>query len=289
MLDLEAETSHSTGQPETSRDSLDWDIEVEQETDSEMEFSPAPSISSAEDTQASPSGAEAPAEVVALVAEHPSDTDADFALPAEVEQNSGQGEQPPSRSSTSPRRLSLSQLGIGLGPRMGHAPAPAPAPPPRKPEQPTAEARLQQSFAQSAAKEAQKLGLGITGEVKGALLRATQSVQMSGQGSALFVFTFGENGELKNTTHNTLSGAAADWARVSSLVKATLQKKPAQLPPGTQGAELSYAVDYSFVLPSGSKDGGGLKWSLTQNFDVADIGATKQAIAKVTLKNYQVF
>ncbi len=285
-LGLKERAPESRGAIETFLDApaLDF-IETEAESDVALEPPPLPDAVDSKEAESDPSaaiptGGEA-GEVVALVAEQAADTDADFALNGETEQTTPEVGQAP------PKRLSLAQLGIGVGPRFELTPAPKSAPRPRAP-QPTAQERLQQSFVQSAAKESQKLGLGMTGEVKGALLRATQSAKMSEQGRALFVFTFGEGGKLTSATHNALSGIAADWARVSSLVKATLNKNPTELPSGTKGAQVSYAVDFSFVLPSGSK-GGGLKWSLTQEFDVADIGATKQAVAKVTLQNYQVF
>ncbi len=286
-LSQKKQSAESGGPHEAFLDApaLDF-VETEAESSVSIEPPTGPDAVDSHDAEPDPPAAnptaDEPTEAAALVAEQPSDPDADFALEGGTEQST-----PRAGQAAPPKRLSLAQLGIGVGPRFELTPAPKPAPPRRTPT-PTAQERLQQSFVQSAAKESQKLGLGVTGEVKGALLRATQSAKMSKQGSAHFVFTFAEDGKLTSATHSTLSGAAADWARVSSLVKATLNRKPTELPSGTKGARVSYAVKYSFVLPSGSK-GGGLRWSLTQQFDVADIGATKQAIAKVTLQDYQVF
>lgn len=226
---------------------------------------------------------------VPLTAEQASDTNTDFSIDGEPEPAAPTESSSSSESGPPPRkRLSLSQLGIGAQPHFDSS-APLSPVPPRRAVQPSPAQRLQQSFTQSAAKEAQKLGLGITSELKGALLRASQSVKMEKEGSAFFVFTFGEGGALVSTKHRTLGGAPGDWARVAELVKASLRKKPARLAPSSKGARLSYAVDYSYRLPSGRKKGSGLKFSPIQEFDVADIGATTQAVTKVVLQNYQVF
>lgn len=287
MVDSKGQSPASSRPRETLLDApvLDF-IEASQETESASEAQVPLDVAPARDAEpqaaAPASSSEPPRAVEALVAEQESDTDADFSLPGEA-----QATEPEVEAVKKPERLSLAQLGIGVGPRLDLTPARKPAPKPSA-SRPNAQERLQQSFVQSAARESQKLGLGLTSEVKGALLRATQSAKMSDEGSALFVFVFDEVGKLRSATHNTLGGSAADWIRVSSLVKATLRRKPVEIPTGSRGAQVSYAVSYSFVLPSGSK-GARLKWSLTQEFDVADIGKTKQALARVTLKNYQVF
>jgi len=126
-------------------------------------------------------------------------------------------------------------------------------------------------------KKDHELGLDLpaAGNVKNALVAATLASDAPADSRASFVVALGPDGKVRGVTFVSASAGSADtWARVAAAAKSALAAQKFALNERfSKGATISVNVLSKMQMPSGAKVGSGLELSLTQHFDVADIGA----------------
>jgi hypothetical protein len=126
-------------------------------------------------------------------------------------------------------------------------------------------------------KKDKKLGLDLpaAGTVASIIKAQVQGSDAPGSVSAVFTVKLGPGGTVNSVTVGAISGGNASmWNAIASSSKSAIAARKLNLTEDYQkGAIITVNVQSKIVMPSGSEVGAGLKLSLTQNFDVADIGA----------------
>lgn len=126
-------------------------------------------------------------------------------------------------------------------------------------------------------KKDKKLGLDLpaAGTVASIIKAQVQGSDAPGAVSAVFTVKLGPGGTVNSVTVGAISGGNASmWNAIASSAKSAIAARKLNLTEDYQkGAIITVNVQSKIVMPSGSEVGAGLKLSLTQNFDVADIGA----------------
>ncbi len=126
-------------------------------------------------------------------------------------------------------------------------------------------------------KEDKKLGLDFPagGTIASLFKSAVQGSDTPSEATASFAVALGPGGKVKSVTFVSASaGSESQWKAVAATVKAALASRKLTLSGHyVKGANVSVRVLSKMQMPSGNKVGAGLDLSLTQKFDVADIGA----------------
>jgi hypothetical protein len=125
--------------------------------------------------------------------------------------------------------------------------------------------------------EDKKLGLDFPagGTIASIFKAAVQGSDTPAEASASFAVALGPGGKVKSVTFLSASaGNESQWKAIAASVKGALaSQKLAMNGDYAKGANVSVRVLSKMTMPSGAKPGAGLELSLTQKFDVADIGA----------------
>ncbi|NUO49082.1 MAG: hypothetical protein HOV80_09525 [Polyangiaceae bacterium] len=125
--------------------------------------------------------------------------------------------------------------------------------------------------------EDKKLGLDFPagGTIASLFKSAVQGSDTPAEATASFAVALGPGGKVKSVTFVSASaGSESQWKAVAATVKAALASRKLTLSGHyVKGANVSVRVLSKMQMPSGNKVGAGLDLSLTQKFDVADIGA----------------
>ncbi|HTJ84774.1 MAG TPA: hypothetical protein VL400_23810 [Polyangiaceae bacterium] len=126
-------------------------------------------------------------------------------------------------------------------------------------------------------KKDRELGLDLpaAGNVKNALVAATLASDAPADSRASFVVSLSPDGKVTGVKFVSASAGSADtWTRVAAAAKSALAAQKFALNERfSKGATISVNVLSKMQMPSGAKVGSGIELSLTQHFDVADIGA----------------
>ncbi len=154
----------------------------------------------------------------------------------------------------------------------------APAAPTAAPKAAAIDPRLPSDLINDAIlKKDHELGLDLpaAGTVASALRSATLGSEAPGDARAQFVVSLGPGGKVLGVKFVSASAGSADtWARIAQAAKASLSaQKLALTERYAKGANITVNVLSKMQMPSGAKVDGGIELSLTQHFDVADIGA----------------
>jgi hypothetical protein len=154
----------------------------------------------------------------------------------------------------------------------------APAAPTAAPKTAAIDPRLPSDLINDAIlKKDHELGLDLpaAGTVASALRSATLGSEAPGDARAQFVVSLGPGGKVLGVKFVSASAGSADtWARIAQAAKASLSaQKLALTERYSKGANITVNVQSKMQMPSGAKVDGGIELSLTQHFDVADIGA----------------
>jgi hypothetical protein len=104
---------------------------------------------------------------------------------------------------------------------------------------------------------------------------AVQASDTPSDARATFAVALGPGGKVRSVKFISASaGSASQWEAIAATVKASLNaQKLALTGDYAKGANISIGVQSKMTMPSGAKPGAGIEASLTQKFDVADIGA----------------
>jgi hypothetical protein len=125
--------------------------------------------------------------------------------------------------------------------------------------------------------EDKKLGLDFPagGTIASLFRAAVQGSDTPSEATASFAVALGPGGKVRSVTFVSASaGSESQWKAVAATVKAALATRKLTLSGHyAKGANVSVRVLSKMQMPSGNKVGAGLDLSLTQKFDVADIGA----------------
>jgi len=126
-------------------------------------------------------------------------------------------------------------------------------------------------------KKDKKLGLDLpaAGTVASIIKQAVQGSDAPGEVRATFLVKLGPGGTVTSLTVQNMSGGSASmWNGIASSAKGAIAARKLNLTEDfKKGAIIIVNVQSKMTMPSGAEVGAGLKLSLTQNFDLADIGA----------------
>lgn len=126
-------------------------------------------------------------------------------------------------------------------------------------------------------KQDKQLGLDLpaAGTVASLFRAAVLASDTPANARASFAVALGPGGQVKSVKYiSSSAGSASQWEAIAANVKAALNaRKLALTGDYAKGANISIAVQSKMTMPSGAKVDAGLEASLTQKFDVADIGA----------------
>jgi hypothetical protein len=127
-------------------------------------------------------------------------------------------------------------------------------------------------------KKDKKLGLDLpaAGTVASIIKAQVQGSDAPGNVSASFIVKLGPTGSVTSVTVGAINGGNASmWNAIAASSKAAIAARKLNLTEDfKKGAIITVNVQSKMSMPSGAEVGAGLKLSLTQNFDVADIGAS---------------
>jgi hypothetical protein len=127
-------------------------------------------------------------------------------------------------------------------------------------------------------KNDKKLGLGLpaAGTVASIFKATVQGSDAPNTANASFSVVLGPGGKVQSVKFLSASaGTNATWEGVARSVKAALASQKLTLTGDyVRGANIAINVVSKMQMPSGAKVGAGLELSLTQSFDVADIGSS---------------
>ncbi len=135
-------------------------------------------------------------------------------------------------------------------------------------------------------KKDKKLGLDLpaAGTVASIFRAAVLASDTPSTARAAFAVQLGPGGAVKavkfvSSTH----GTQAQWEAIAASVKAALNaQKLALTGDYAKGANISVNVQSKMQMPSGAKVDAGLELSLTQTFDVSDIGARPKRVVSAS-------
>lgn len=119
------------------------------------------------------------------------------------------------------------------------------------------------------------LDLPAAGTVASIFRAAVLASDTPATARASFAVALGPGGQVKSVKFiSSSAGSAAQWEAIAASVKATLNaRKLALTGDYAKGANIAIAVQSKMTMPSGAKVDAGIEASLTQKFDVSDIGA----------------
>lgn len=141
-------------------------------------------------------------------------------------------------------------------------------------------------------KQDKALGLDLpaAGTIASLIKSAVQGSDAPGDSRASFVVTLGPGGKVVSVTVSAQAGGSSStWDGIAKMVQAQLKTMKLNLPEDyAKGAIVSVQAVSAMKMPSGANPGDGLKLSLTQNFDVADIGASPVKVVKVSFSSKPV-
>jgi hypothetical protein len=127
-------------------------------------------------------------------------------------------------------------------------------------------------------KKDKKLGLDLpaAGTVASIIKAQVQGSDAPGNVSATFIVKLGPGGSVTSVSVGAINGGNASmWNAIASSAKGAIAARKLNLTEDyKKGAVITVNVQSKMAMPSGAEVGAGLKLSLTQNFDVADIGAS---------------
>lgn len=127
-------------------------------------------------------------------------------------------------------------------------------------------------------KKDKKLGLDLpaAGTVASIIKAQVQGSDAPGNVSATFIVKLGPGGSVTSVSVGAINGGNASmWNAIASSAKGAIAARKLNLTEDyKKGAVITVNVQSKMSMPSGAEVGAGLKLSLTQNFDVADIGAS---------------
>lgn len=127
-------------------------------------------------------------------------------------------------------------------------------------------------------KKDKKLGLDLpaAGTVASIIKAQVQGSDAPGNVSATFIVKLGPGGSVTSVSVGAINGGNASmWNAIASSAKGAIAARKLNLTEDyKKGAIITVNVQSKMSMPSGAEVGAGLKLSLTQNFDVADIGAS---------------
>ena len=127
-------------------------------------------------------------------------------------------------------------------------------------------------------KKDKKLGLDLpaAGTVASIIKAQVQGSDAPGNVSATFIVKLGPGGTVTSVSVGAINGGNASmWNAIASSAKGAIAARKLNLTEDyKKGAVITVNVQSKMAMPSGAEVGAGLKLSLTQNFDVADIGAS---------------
>lgn len=127
-------------------------------------------------------------------------------------------------------------------------------------------------------KKDKKLGLDLpaAGTVASIIKAQVQGSDAPGNVSASFIVKLGPGGSVTSVTVGAINGGNASmWNAIAASAKGAIAARKLNLTEDyKKGAIITVNVQSKMAMPSGAEVGAGLKLSLTQNFDVADIGAS---------------
>ncbi|MBK8940081.1 MAG: hypothetical protein IPM79_21285 [Polyangiaceae bacterium] len=141
-------------------------------------------------------------------------------------------------------------------------------------------------------KKDKNLGLDLpaAGTIASLIKSAVQASEAPGDSRATFTVALGPGGKVTSVTVGAFSGGgAATWQAVANQVKAALASRKLNLTEDyKKGAIVVVNASSKMQMPSGAEPGAGIKLSLTQTFDVADIGASPVRVVKVSFSSKPV-
>lgn len=119
------------------------------------------------------------------------------------------------------------------------------------------------------------LDLPAAGTIASIIKSAVIGSDAPADSAATFQVVLGPGGKVTSVTAGaSRGGSKATWDAIAAMVKGTLKAQKFTLTDDyAKGAIIVVNVVSKMKMPSGAEVGAGLKLSLTQNFDVADIGA----------------
>ncbi len=119
------------------------------------------------------------------------------------------------------------------------------------------------------------LDLPAAGTIASIIKSAVLGSDAPADSAATFQVMLGPGGKVTSVTAGaSRGGSKATWDAIAAMVKGTLKAQKFTLTDDyAKGAIIVVNVVSKMKMPSGAEVGAGLKLSLTQNFDVADIGA----------------
>lgn len=134
-----------------------------------------------------------------------------------------------------------------------------------------------------------KLGLDLpaAGTIASLIKSAVQSSDAPGAATATFQVVLGPGGKVQRVSVLSFAGGAAStYEGIARTVKAALAARKLNLPEDfAKGAIVVVNAKSKMQMPSGAEVGAGLKLSLTQTFDVADIGASPVRVVAVSFSS----
>jgi hypothetical protein len=126
-------------------------------------------------------------------------------------------------------------------------------------------------------KKDKKLGLDLpaAGTVASLVKSAVWASDTPTTSAATILVTLGPTGKVKTVRVMSFAGGDnASWQAIAATVKSSLAARQLNLTEMYEkGAAITVNVQSKVKMPSGSEVGAGLELSLTQSFDVSDIGA----------------
>lgn len=141
-------------------------------------------------------------------------------------------------------------------------------------------------------KQDKALGLDLpaAGTIASLIKSAVQGSDAPGDSKASFVVTLGPGGKVVSVTVASMAGGSSGtWEAIAKMVQAQLKTMKLNLPEDyAKGAIVQVNAVSAMKMPSGANPGDGIKLSLTQNFDVADIGASPVKVVKVSFSSKPV-
>lgn len=141
-------------------------------------------------------------------------------------------------------------------------------------------------------KKDKNLGLDLpaAGTIASLIKSAVQASEAPGDSRASFTVALGPGGKVTSVTVGAFSGgSAATWQAVANQVKAALASRKLNLTEDyKKGAIVAVNATSKMQMPSGAAPGAGIKLSLTQTFDVADIGASPVRVVNVSFSSKPV-
>lgn len=141
-------------------------------------------------------------------------------------------------------------------------------------------------------KKDKELGLDLpaAGTIASLIKSAMQASDAPGDARATFVVSLGPGGKVNSVQAVSFAGGSkSTYDGIAASVKAALASQKLTLTGDyAKGATVSVAAVSKMRMPSGAKTDAGIELSLTQTFDVADIGAKPVRVVTVSFSSSPV-